>query len=72
MKTTQGINHIEAAIMYLRACGPATKSAIANEINAQVIGATKENCDDLADKAIAHGLDRGWLEKYDDESFCMA
>ena len=66
------INHIEAAIMYVRACGPVTKAGIAHEISVQVSGATNDNCDDLAAKAIAHGLDRGWLEKYDEESFCIA
>jgi len=72
MTTTKPINHIEAAIMYVRACGPVTKAGIAREIRIQVQGATKDNCDALADKAIAHGLDRGWLEKYDEESFCIA
>ena len=66
------INHIESAIYFVRACGPATKAAIAHEIRVQVSGATKDNCDDLADKAIAHGMDRGWLEKYDEDSFCLA
>ena len=66
------INHIEVAIYFVRACGPVTKAGIAHEILVQVTGATKANCDDLAGKAIAHGLDRGWLEKYDDESFCLA
>jgi hypothetical protein len=70
--TTAPINHIEAAIMFVRACGPVTKAEIAREIRIQVQGATKDNCDDMADKAITHGLDRGWLEKYDEESFCIA
>jgi hypothetical protein len=70
--TIAPINHIEAAIMFVRACGPVTKAGIAHEIRVQVIGATEDNCEDLADKAIAHGLDRGWLEKYDEESYDMA
>ena len=73
MKTAiKSINHIEAAIMHVRACGPVTKAGIAHEIRAQVIGATNENCNELAEKAIAHGLDSGWLENYDEESFCIA
>jgi hypothetical protein len=69
---TNSIDHITAAVMFIRACGPVTKASIANEIRVQVIGASKNNCGKLADQAIAHGLDRGWLEKYDEESFCIA
>ena len=72
MNTTP-INHIEAAILYVRACGPVTKAGIAREIHTQVQGATKENRDLLAYEAIQHGLTRGWLEKYDDtDAYCLA
>lgn len=71
MKTADQINHIQAAILFVRACGPVTKESIAREIRIQT-GASKDKSSDLADKAIAHGLDRGWLEKYDEESFCIA
>jgi hypothetical protein len=66
------INHIEAAIMFVRACGPVTKESIAQEILAQVIEANTGNFRGLADKAIEHGLSTGWLERYDEKSFCIA
>ena len=66
------INHIEAAIMFVRACGPVTKESIAQEILTQVSTATPGNFRGLADKAVEHGLSTGWLERYDDESFCIA
>lgn len=71
MKTT-GINHIEAAINYVRACQPVSANGIAHEILTQVVEATKDNCKNLAAAAINHGLKTGWLEKYDDQSFCIA
>jgi len=37
-----------------------------------VIAADADNCERLADAAIKHGLDRGWLENYDEESYCIA
>jgi hypothetical protein len=69
MKT---ISHIEAAIYFVRACGPVTKAGIAQEILYQVSGVTPENCNEFASDAIAHGLGAGWIEKYDDESYCLA
>ncbi len=74
MITTKSINHIEAAIQFVRACGPVTEESIANEIRNQVAGADKPGVDvkKLAKLAVQHGLDRGWLESYDEESFCMA
>ena len=69
---TNPINHIEAAIQYVRACGPVTKAGLAHEIRTQVQGATKGKCNYLAVDAIQHGLQTGWLEKYDEESFCIA
>ena len=59
-------------ISYIRACGPSTLPAIANEIRIQATNGTRENCERLAILAVNHGIDAGWLEKYDDKSFCIA
>ncbi len=68
------VDHIEAAIQFVRACGPVTETSIASEIRKQVAGANKPGVDvrKLAGMAIQHGLTRGWLERYDDNSFCIA
>jgi hypothetical protein len=71
MKTTT-LDHIEIAIRFVRACGPVTAAEIEGELLTQCQTATGANALTLADKAIAHGLAAGWLECYDEESFCIA
>jgi hypothetical protein len=66
----QTYNYIELAIMFVRSSGPVTRDQIAAEIRNQSVTAARHTA--LADRAIAHGLSRGWLEQYDDESYCMA
>jgi hypothetical protein len=66
------INHIEAAIRYVRACGPVSESEIANEIRIQVQGANRENCQRLAKSAVNHGASHGWISSYDEESYVIA
>ena len=67
-------NHIEAAIHFVRACGPVGREEIAREILEQATDGTMENCHRLADAAILHGISTGWLTRYDDEddAFVMA
>jgi hypothetical protein len=59
-------NHIDATIEIVRACGPVGRDEIAREIRIQAQNGTRENCYQLADAAIAHGLSQGWLVRYDD------
>jgi hypothetical protein len=66
------MNHIEIAITSVRASGPLTKLEIASEILTHAANATRQNCEHLAELAIQHGKETGWIENYDDESFCMA
>ena len=71
---TVGVSHIDAAIGIVRACGPVGRGEIAAEILAQATNGTASNCLWLADAAIRHGLETGWLERYDDieDAYVMA
>jgi|688.fasta_scaffold126019_9 hypothetical protein len=66
------LDHIQITKMYITACGPSTLPSIAHEIFTQVNFATKENSVFLAEEAIANGMNNGWLEKYDEQSYCIA
>ena len=66
------MNHIEIAIMTVRASGPVTRNQIVREIAEQASHGTLSNCYALADAAIQHGQDTGWIESYDEESFVIA
>lgn len=59
-------DHIAAAIEIVRASGPVGREEIAREIRTQATNGTPENCYRLADAAISHGLNTGWLARYDD------
>lgn len=59
-------DHISAAMEIVRACGPVGHAEIAREIRVQADNGNAENCDRLADAAIQHGLESGWLARYDD------
>jgi len=58
--TTQ--EHVQ---IFVRAIGPVSRDSIAAELLIQDVAATKENCGELADKAISEGMKAGWLEPYD-------
>ena len=66
------MNHIEIAIMIVRSSGPVTREQIANEIAVQASNGNRDNCHALADAAIQHGTDAGWIELYDEESYVIA
>jgi hypothetical protein len=66
------MNHIEIAIMTVRASGPVTREQIANEIAKQASNGNRSNCLALADAAIQHGEETGWIESYDEESYVIA
>jgi hypothetical protein len=66
------MNHIEIAITAVRSSGPLTKLQIASEILTHAENATRSNCEKLAEAAINHGKESGWIESYDEESYCMA
>ena len=70
--TKHNMNHIEIAIITVRASGPVTRSQIASEIAMQAINGNRENCLALADAAINHGTETGWIESYDEESYVIA
>lgn len=69
---THTMNHIEIAIMTVRASGPVTREQIANEIARQASNGNRANCISLTDAAIQHGEETGWIEAYDEESFVIA
>lgn len=58
-------DHINAAMDLVLACGPVGRDSIAREIRLQADNGNADNCYELADKAIEHGLKTGWLEVYD-------
>ena len=58
-------DHIKAAIEIVRACGPVGREEIAREIREQADNGNAENCHALADAAIKHGMEAGWLAVYD-------
>ena len=60
-------DHIKAAIEIVRACGPVGREEIAREIRVQADNGNQWNCHTLAEDAIRHGLETGWLARYDDE-----
>ena len=64
------LNYIEITIRFVRACGPVTESAIVREIETQCQAKSKAH--EWAKSAITHGLSRGWLERYDEESYSIA
>ena len=67
--TAKKYDPIEVAIMFVRSNGPVTKEQIACELLDQCsFTKTKEDAIRQAGKAIKHGLDRGYLERYDDVS----
>jgi hypothetical protein len=63
------IDHITLTMDFTRACGPVTEAQIAAELRRQHNAETAERD---ARNAIDHGTQHGWLEAYDEESFCMA
>lgn len=62
----------------VRACGPVGRDSIAREIRMQADDVDAKNlvADSyrLADRAIRHGLETGWLARYDDivDAYVMA
>ena len=67
-------DHIKAAIEIVRACGPVGREEIAREIRVQADNGNQGNCHALADDAIRHGLETGWLTNYDgmEDAYVMA
>ena len=65
------IDHITKTMDFVRACGPVTEAAIAAELRIQH---NKETAERDARNAITHGMQHGWMEKYDEEcdAYCMA
>ena len=61
---------IEITIMLVRAMGPVTVAQIERELLTQcTYTKTPADAGRQARKAIAHGLEHGWLVKYDEESY---
>ncbi len=68
----QQLDSIQITIMYVRASGPVTSEEIQAELLAQCVGThTAADAKRQAGNAIKHGLERGWLERYDNESFAF-
>ena len=63
------IDHITLTMDFTRACGPVTEAQIVAELRRQHNAETAERD---ARNAITHGEQHGWLERYDEQSFCMA
>jgi hypothetical protein len=63
---------ISIAIQYVRACGPVTADQIAQELKTQSPAVNSDNAITMAFAAINHGFSTGWIEAYDEESFCIA
>lgn len=61
------MNHIEVAIRLVRACGPVSKREIAEEILTHAVGADRNNCEHLAQVAIDHGFETGWITNYEED-----
>jgi hypothetical protein len=63
---------ISITIQYVRACGPVTEEQIAHELKKQSSAVNSKNAIIIARNAIDHGLSTGWLNAYDEDSFCIA
>jgi hypothetical protein len=73
INSMQAKDSIQIAIMYVRACGPVTSAEIQGELLRQCVEThTAADAKRQASNAIKHGLERGWLERYDNESFDIA
>ena len=65
---TTTTDYITVAIIFFRACGPATAPELQRELRHQ-LGANDEVAAAAAAVAIRHGLSTGWLEQYDSDSY---
>ncbi len=70
------MNPFEIAIRFVRSTGPVTLDQIASELRIQATIPDGHSPQTLAEGAVKHGLETGWLEVYDQEekgefSYCL-